>query len=97
MESDRALEPFNYLVSHKDRVIGFVNNLLKETPNVKLGITISVKLEKPFESEVTEVFFNSLMSRLACAFTDDEYHEHIDALMSQLNVFATGGSDWVIQ
>ena len=37
------------------------------------------------------------MSRLACAFTDDEYHEHVDALMSQLNVFATGGSDWVIQ
>ena len=90
LKSDRALEPFNYLVSHKDRVIGFVNNFLKETPNVKLGITISVKLEKPFESEVTETFFNSPMSRIACAFTDDEYHEHVDALMSQLNVFATG-------
>ena len=97
LESDGALEPFNYLVSHKDRAIGFVNNLLKETTNVKLGITISVKLEKPFESEVTESFFNSPMSRIACAFTDDEYHEHVDALMSQLNVFATGGSGWVVQ
>ena len=97
LESDRALEPFNYLVSQKDGVIGFVNNLLKETPNVKLGITISVKLEKPFESEVTEAFFNSPMSRIACAFTDDEYYEHVDALMSQLNVFATGGSGWVVQ
>lgn len=97
LDSNRALEPFNFLISHKEKVIGFVNKLLNDTPNVKLGITISVKLEKPFESEVTEAFFNSPMSRIACAFTDDEYHEHIDALISQLNVFATGGSGWVVQ
>ena len=56
LKSDGALEPFIYLVSHNDRVIGFVNNLLKETLNGKLRITSTLKLEKPFESEVTEAF-----------------------------------------
>ena len=97
LECDGTLEPFNYLASHKDRIIGFVNNLFQETTHVKPGITISVKLVKPFESEVTEVFLNSSMSRIACAFTDDEYHEHVDALMSQMNVFATEGSGSVVQ
>ena len=51
---DRLLEPFNYLVSHIERVMKFVNNRMKETPNVKLGITISVHLEK---SVFGEIFF----------------------------------------
>ena len=49
-------------------------------------------MKKPFESEVTEAFSNSPLSRIASAFTDDEYHEQVDALMSQLNAFATGGN-----
>ena len=91
---DRILEPFNYLVSHIERVMKFVNNRMKETPNVKLGITISVLLEK---SVFGEFFFNSPTSRIACASTDDEYLEKVDALMTQLKVFATGGSSWVVQ
>ena len=97
LESDRVLEPFNYLISHKEKLIGFVNTLLHTTPNVKLGINISIKLEKPLTNDVTEAYFNSTMSRLSCIFTDEEFMKHIDALMSQLNVFATGGSGWVVQ
>ena len=37
------------------------------------------------------------MCRIACELTEDEYMQHIDALMTQLNVFATGGSGWVVE
>ena len=60
-------------------------------------MSIAVRLEKPMESEAVEAFFNSPMCRIACELTEDEYMQHIDALMTQLNVFATGGSGWVVE
>ena len=47
------------------------------------------------ESEAVEAFFNSPLCRIACELTEDEYMQHIDALMTQLNV--TGGSGWVVE
>ena len=96
LEDSDALEPFNYITSQKDRITAFVNSLSSVTPNVKLGLSIAVKLEKPLESEVVEAFFNSAMSRVSSQLTNVEYLQHVDALMTQLNVFATGGSGWVM-
>ena len=62
------------------------------TPNVKLGISVEVKLE----SEVVAAFFNSAMSRVSSQLADVEYLEHVDALVAQLNVFATGSSGWLV-
>ena len=42
-------------------------------------------------------FFNSSMGRISCKISGDEYMKHMDALMTQLNVFATGGSVWVVK
>ena len=49
------------------------------------------------ENEAVEVFFNWPMCRIACELTEDEYMQHTDALMTQLNVFGTGGSGWVVE
>ena len=96
LEDSDGLEPYNYIVSQKDRILAFVNSLLGVTPNVKLGLSIAVKLENPMESEVVEAFINSAMSRVSSQLTDVEYLHHVDALMRQLNVNATGGSGWVV-
>ena len=50
--------------------------------NLKLGMSIAVRLEKPLESEAVEAFFNSPMFRIGCELTEDEYMQHIDALMT---------------
>ena len=89
-ESDRVLKPFNFLISNKEPLIGFLKTLLHSTPNIKLGINISFKLEKPLTKDVAEAYFNSTMSRLSCIFTDETFMKPFVALMSQLNVFATG-------
>ena len=68
-----VLEAFNYIFSQKDTIIAFVNSLLSVTPNVKLGIRIAVKLEKPLGSEVVEAYFNSTISRFSSQLTDVEY------------------------
>ena len=46
LENSGVLEPFNYLISLKQKMIAFVNSSLSTEPNVKLGISIAVKLEK---------------------------------------------------
>ena len=96
LEDSDGLEPFNYNISPKDRIIAFANFLLSVTTNVKLGLSIAVKLEKPLESEVVEAIFNSITSRISFQLTDVEYLQHVDALMTQLKVFPTGGSGWVV-
>ena len=65
--------------------------------NLKLGMSNAVKLEKPKESEAVEAFFNLAMCGNASELTEDEAMQHFDALMTQLNVFATGGSGWVVE
>ena len=91
------IDPFNCLISLKDNILRFVNSLLNSTASVKIGFSISVGLVKPIVEESTEAYFNSNMVRLAVEMTEEEYMEHVDQLISQLNVFATGGSGWVVE
>ena len=97
LDDSSVLEPFNYLILVREKIISFVNALLRETSNLTLGMSIAVRLEKPVESEAVEAFSNSPMCKIACELTEDEYMQHIDALMTQLNVFGTGDSGWVVE
>ena len=96
-EACSFIDPFNCLISLKDEILGFVNGLLAAQVSIKIGFSISVALVKPIADESTEAFFNSNMVRLAVEMTEEEFMEHVDQLMSQLNVFATGGSGWVVE
>ena len=96
LEDSDGLESFNYNFFHKDRITAFVNSLLSVTPNVKLCLNIAVKMGKPLESKLVETSFTSAMSRVSSQLTDVDYLQHVDALMTQLNVLAAGGSGWVV-
>ena len=91
LDDSNVLEPFNYLILVREKIISFVSALLRETSILKLGMSIAVRLEKPMQSEAVEAFFNSPMCRIACELTGGKNMQHIDALMTHLNVFATGG------
>ena len=93
LENCGVLEPSNYLVSQKESPIHFVDCLL---PNLKIGLIICVKLEKLLENETVDPFFKSV-GRISRKISDDEYLQHMDALMTQFIVFATGGSGWVVK
>ena len=47
--------------------------------------------------ETTEAYFNSSLVRVSLELTLDEILGNVDQLMSQLNMFATGGSFWVVE
>ena len=74
----------------------FLNALLRETSNLELGMSIAVKLEKPMESDAVADFIDLPMCGVAGELTEDEFLEHIDAMMTQLIVLAIGGSGWVM-
>ena len=86
------IDPFNCLVPWKKNVLGFVNSLLNTTASVKIGLSISVGLVKVIVEKSTEAYFNSNMVRFAVELTEEEYMEHVDQMIRQMNVFATGGS-----
>ena len=46
-----VLETFNYLLSVREKFISFVNAFLRETSNLKHGMSIAVRLAMPMESE----------------------------------------------
>ena len=70
---------------------------LKLEETFKMGFSMSVRLRKPLVDDSTEAFFNSSMAKLSLEVTEEEFLEHLDQIMSQLNVFATGGSGWVVE
>ena len=64
---------------------------------MKIGFSIAVDLEKPLNNDKVTAFFNSFLARIANNTTDEEYFDHVNQLMSKLNVFASCGCGWVIE
>ena len=96
MRTDLCIDPFNYLISNQQNIMDFVNEKLSQSSNLKVGVSIAVKLVKPLTNDDVTAFFNSHFMRLADHITDEEYHVHVDQLMSNLSVYASCGSGWVI-
>ena len=96
LEDSGFIDPFNCLVSFKNELLAFINSKLQVARSVRIGFSIAVRLMKPLLDETTEASFNSKMARVSIEMTMDEFLGHVDQLMSQLNMFATGGSGWVV-
>ena len=64
---------------------------------MKIGFTNAVDLLKPLNNEKVTAFINSFLERIANNIRDEEYLDHVDQLMSNLNVSASCGSAWVIE
>ena len=86
-KDELSIDPFNYLVSQQRSKIDFIDAELQKVPNVKIGFTIAVDLVKPLNNDKVTTFFNSFLARIA-NIKDEEYLDHVDQLMSKLNVFA---------
>ena len=82
---------------HQRSIIDFIVTELQKVPKMKIGQTIAVCLVKLLNNDKVTAFFNSFVARIANNITDDEYLDHIDQLMSKLNVSASCGSGWVIE
>ena len=91
------VEPFQFLTSNEYKIITFFNDKLPYHGSSRIGIAVHIKLCKPLEDEQITVYFHSPMERLAHEITEEEYTNMIDALISQLNVYCSGGSGWVTE
>ena len=96
MRTDLGIDPFNYLISNQQSIIDFLNEKLSQSSNLKVGVSIAVKLVKPLTNDDVTSFFNSHNMRLAEYITDKKYHVHEDQLISNLSVYASCGSGLMI-
>ena len=91
------VEPFQFLTSSEESIISFVNEKLPFHGSNRVGITVHAKLCKPLEEERVTVYFHSPMERVTHELVQDDSINMIDAIISQLNVYCSGGSGWVVE
>ena len=92
-----AVEPFHYLVSNTNQILSFINGKLPENGSTRVGLTIHVRLLIPLEGETVVVYFHTRMERLSHELDEDDFNNFVDQLISLLNVYQSGGSDWVVE
>ena len=92
-----AIEPFHYLVSNTNQILSFIDGKLPENGSTRVGLTIHVRLLKPLEGETVVVYFHTRMERLGHELDEDDFNNFVDQLVSQLNVYCSGGSGWVVE
>ena len=91
------VEPFQFLTSNEQNITSFVNEKLPAYGSERVGITTHVKLCKPLEDHFVTVYFHSSMARVAHELDTVEYTNMINSWLSQLKVYCSGGSGWVIE
>ena len=91
-----VVEPFQYLVSNNKQILSFINNKLPINGSSRVGLTIHVRLLKPLEGETVIAYFHTKMERLGHELQDDDFNNFVDQLISQMNVYCSGGSGWVV-
>ena len=96
-EEVSIIDPFNYLVMHQQSIMVFIVTEHQKVPNKKVGLTVAANLVKPLNKDKVTAFFNSFLARIASNIADEEYFDHVDQLMSKLNVFSSFGSEWAIE
>ena len=75
----------------------FLDAEIQKVLKIKTDISNSVDLVKPLSNDKITAFFKSCLARIAHSITDEEHFDHVNQLISKLNVFATSASGWVIE
>ena len=88
-------DPFEYLVVNEADLVQFVNSRITNQ-SVKFSLCLQVNFLKPLNEESTSSYFNSTMSAISPYLTAEEYYSHVDQVLTQINIFCTAGSGWVI-
>ena len=91
------LDPFEFLVDHMTNICDKVNSEIETMVTAKLGFSIQVSFEKPLTQDKASSYFNSAMQPISTILSEDEFYKHVDQLMTQVNIFCTAGSGWVIE
>ena len=91
------IEPFHYLVSNTNQILSFINRKLPVNGSTRISLTIHVRLLKPLGGETVVVYFHTRMDRLGHELDLDEFKNSVDQLISQLNVYCSGCSGWVVE
>ena len=95
--TSQTVDPFAFLIGHFGEIISFINDKLSNVQMTHVGLYMQVKMVKPLTGETTEPFFNTVLLSSAQDVTEDDVQNLIDQIITQLNIFSTGGSGWIVE
>ena len=93
--SDEVFDSFEYFVANELSLIGFIDSHI-DSQTMKLSLCVSIDFLKPITLDKTTSYFTSSMETVSRKLTSEENYSHVDQIMTQINIFCTGGSGWVI-
>ena len=93
--SDEVFDSYEYFVANELSLIGFIDSHI-DSQTMKLSLCVSIDFLKPITLDKTTSYFTSSMETVSRKLTSEEYYSLVDQIMTQINIFCTGGSGWVI-
>ena len=95
-ENEENFDPFEFMVTNETQIIDCVNSAINDNA-ARFSICLEIIFEKPLQQETTSSYFNSKMVTSSTLLTSEEYYTHVDQILTQINIFCTAGSGWVVQ
>ena len=95
--TSQTVDPFAFLIGHIGEIISFINDKLSNVHMTRVGLCMQVKMVKPLTRETAEPFLSTVLLSLAQFVTEDDVYNLTDQIITQLNIFSTGGSGWIVE
>ena len=82
------------LLSQKNRanIAALIDKEITNQGISRVGVCLEVKLSKPMDADTVSPRFSSRLMRVVESIDDEDFHELVDQVLRQLNVFCSGGS-----
>ena len=95
--AEDLVDPFAFLLDNKDHLKTILVEKIQGQGHSRVGLRVQVQLMKPLDEQSVTPCLNSSLLRVVGVIDDDEWFETIEQVISQINIFSTGGCGWVVQ
>ena len=94
--NEQVVDPFEYFVANERGIVNFVNKQL-DSRTMKFSVCVRVDFSKPISLDKTTSYFNSVTETVSRCLSEEEFYRHVDQILTQISIFCTAGSGWVIE
>ena len=94
--NEQVVNPFEYFVANERGIINFVNKQL-DSRTMKFSVCVRADFSKPVSLDKTNSYFNSVTETVSRCISEKEFYRHVDQILTQIGIFCTAGSGWVIE
>ena len=97
IQADNQIDVFTFVTEHLEELKLFVRNKIAEPGPLKIQFSVFVQMLKPTDDTKVGCHANTKSKVLTTELSDDEIFEMVDQMNNSIQIFSTGGSEFVVQ